>query len=88
MKLWKTLFSISMWSLWQSWLSHEKPMIRRSWVPIVAESVTVGALGKSISTAPSYQRGKKNGTVRAVMTLSVDQFWGPINNQTVCSWES
>ena len=34
-------------------------MIRRSVVQILAESVIVWALGKSISTAPSYQRSKK-----------------------------
>ena len=34
-------------------------MIRRSWVRILAESVIVGAMGKSISTAHSYQRSKE-----------------------------
>ena len=50
------------------------PMIRKSWGRILAESVIVVALGKSISTAPSYQRSNKNGTMRAVRTLSADQF--------------
>ena len=34
-------------------------MTRRAWVQILAKYVIVGALGKSISTAPSYQGCKK-----------------------------
>ena len=68
-------------SMWQSWLWHRANYQK---VRILAETVIVWALGKSISTASSYQRNKY-GAMRAVMALSVDQFCAPMSNKAVCS---
>ena len=46
-------------TLYNSTVAELVKAITRSWVQILAKSVIVGTLGKSISTVPSYQRSKK-----------------------------
>ena len=49
------------------------PMIRRTWVRILAKSVIVGPWAHPFPL-PLHTKEVENGTVRAVMALSVDQF--------------